>query len=147
MDVRAAIGVDEALWYLHRNLIRSQAADGTPGYFQKYAYADPNYPNRSYFLGATCAVIDAFQRHGSLAGNDWRTDPYVEDSRNGLNYILTNALASQIFPQVLGNGSLVNPDLNGNGIGIHIDLGASEMMYDAGLCAMTVAGSGDRNGV
>ena len=128
-DVRAQMAIDRALWYLHATLTRSTYAEGTPGYRQPYAVV----PSAASGLGDTCAVVDALASNGHLASGDYHTNPYVEDARRGLNYMLANASARAITTQQAGN-----PDVNGNGVGVSI---GPDDMFANSVCAMAFGDS------
>lgn len=124
-DVRVNMAIDEGLWNLHVNQGRSTYVDGAPGYQQPFGWWD-NKP-------ASCAAVDALELHGSQPLQNWRTDPYVEDVRRGLNSILHDGTPTTIGLQAQGN-----PDSNGNGIAIF--LGGNSTYVD-GICAVAVASS------
>ena len=128
-DVRAQLAIDEALWYQHRNVSRGTFADGAPGYRQPYALAQS--------LTDACAAVDAFAFHGHRASGDWRGDPYVEDARSGLNYMLVNASVRGIAGGQGPSGSY-NPDVNGNGFGVAI---GPDNPWTNGVCAMALGDS------
>lgn len=130
LRVRAQMAVDQALWYLHVHAQRTTATDVAPGYRQAYAAWSSDV--------AGCAAVDAFERHGSLVTSDRRTDPYVEDVRRGMNRILANSGSESIGTQRWGN-----PDVNANGIGIHLGGTTSSLrpLQDV-FCALALVDSG-----
>ena len=125
MDVRVNMAIDESLWYLHTHLNRSTFSDGSPGYQQPYGFWDNQV--------GSCAAVDALELHGSQPLQNYSTDPYVEDTRRGLNYMLFVASYSGIGPQDYGN-----PDTNGNGIGIFL---GGNSTYTDGICGLALASS------
>jgi hypothetical protein len=129
LAVRAAMADDAALWYLHTHASRGTFGDGAPGYQQPY-----ETPSGAA-IDTTCVVLDAYETHGSLAGGDWDTDPYVEDARRSLALLLYDSAAASIGQQGLGN-----PDTNGNGLGVL--LGATDDTYRNGVCTLALADSG-----
>ncbi len=130
-DVRARMANDEALWYLHVNASRATYAPGAPGYSQPYA----TWLNGSYYdRTGQCAVIDAFETHGSEPGGDPAVDPYVDDVQRGLNYALANAGSAAIGMQFAGN-----PDVNGNAIGV--DFPGTSTTETTGACALALEDS------
>jgi len=127
LDVRATMAIDEGLWRLHVAEGRGEYVDGAPGYNQPYGSWEGD-------TATSCVALDAFEVHGSTPEQSWRSDPYVEDARRGLTYLLANAQAGTIGQQVAGN-----PDFNGNGIGVHI---GGRAAYVEGVCAIALADSG-----
>jgi hypothetical protein len=141
-DVRAQMALDQALWYLHTNISRGTYGAAAPGYSQQYGTVAGG-------LADTCAVAAAFASHGHVASRPWqvqvdefdnganlvpyRFDPYVENSRRLINYMLANSVVQAIAVQPAGN-----PDWNGNGNGVSI--GPNEFRQN-GLCAMAFAES------
>jgi uncharacterized protein YjbJ (UPF0337 family) len=129
LDVRARMAADASLWWLHTTESRGRSGDGPP--FESQPYGSWNEEGTP----ATCAALDAFEtRPGSTPGAGWRTDPYVEDVRLGLNLILAQSSYDRISGQQYGN-----PDVNGNGNGIRI--GGADDTYTNGVCAMALADS------
>lgn len=136
MDVRAQMAIDQALWYVHTNQSRAQYPDGSPYYYQPYGYWDGGN------LSNTCAALDALELRGSAPQGNWRSDPYVEDARRALNYVLANAQSLAITQQQYGDDVLADPDTNGNGIGIAIGGNSSNGTGINGECAKALADSG-----
>ena len=130
-DARREIAVDEALWNLHVNQVRDTFADGEPGYRQKSGtWADTP--------AGVCAAVDALEISGRTPDVNFSADPYVEDVRRGLNYILAGATADVISTQPSGN-----PDVNGNGIGVY--LSPNEETAENAMCAQALSDSKARS--
>jgi hypothetical protein len=142
LDVRVNMAIDEALWYLHTNMIRETYPAGSPGYGQPYGYWDPSY----YPVASVGTSVDAFQLHGSKANMDYDSDPYVETVQRALNYLLCNTYAYDIGVQPAGN-----PDTSGNGKGLvtnqSSNLYDSRQTYIGGICMTALASSGAPNRV
>lgn len=142
LDVRIDMAIDEGLWYLHTNQIRTTEAAGAPGYGQPSGHWDPSY----YPVAAAGTSVDAFQLHGSRVNGDYENDPYVETVQRGLNYLLMNTHSFAIGTQSAGD-----PDTNGNGIGLVTNQSDSatdyRQTYIGGICAVTLASSGSPNRV
>lgn len=128
LDVRAQVALDEGLWYLHLQLSRSTFTDGSPGYRQNYGFASSE-------ARTNCAVLDAFELHGSSPARGWSTDPYAEDVQRSLAFVLASGNATAITSQQFGN-----PDTNGNGLGVFF--GGHDGTYDNAVCAIALADSG-----
>jgi large repetitive protein len=145
LDVRINMAIDEGLWYLHTTMGRSTFAAGSPGYSQPYGWWDPS-GGSNYDFASDGAGVDAFQLHGSKVNGDYDNDPYVETVQRGINYLLYNAYAFGIGAQPAGN-----PDTNGNGFGIVMNISGSitdgSQTYIGGLCMATLASSGAPNRV
>ena len=136
LDTRVAVAVDEALWWLHVNMTRSTFAAGSPGFGQPYGYWSGGTP-----LPATCVALEALERHGSRVTGDPATDPYSDDVLRAMNHVLLSTFVAAIGPQPWGN-----PDTNGNGFGLFIDMSNSvtsgTVNYVSGVCAQALARSG-----
>ncbi|MHC4499237.1 MAG: hypothetical protein ACYS21_09025, partial [Planctomycetota bacterium] len=138
LDVRINMAIDEALWWLHIQMIRQTYPGGSPGYEQPYGYwSDPG----GHPIAAVGTAVDAFQLHGSKANTDYDNDPYVETVQRALNYLLYNTYAYAIGPQPAGD-----PDINGNGIGLvtnhSSNLYDGRQTYIGGICFIALASSG-----
>lgn len=82
-DTRVAHAVEQGLWYLHVNANRSTYASGPPGWSQPFLYwSVPEF---------TCAAVEALARAGYKIDGSGALDPYAEDVRRGVNYIIANA--------------------------------------------------------
>ncbi len=129
--VKVNVAIDEALWWLHRNLI-SFTSGGTD-----YAYMSPG----SYPAGTTALALQAFILNGHKPDGD-PNDPYTEDALRARNFIL-----GQIFPICIGPetvaGTSRNPDSNGNGQGMYVKNG--HRLYETGLVLMALATLKDPN--
>jgi hypothetical protein len=140
-DSKTNIAIDKALWYLHKEMVRTTA--GSPvvpaGYWNDYG-------SGGYFLvGRSGAPIWAFEVQGhllSLEANPLAPaeSPYVEDVQRGINYIL-----SRTYGQTLTNQTYGNPDSNGNGYGLVSYYDSGHTNYELGLAMGAISGSGTPN--
>ncbi len=139
LKVRVDMAIDEGLWYLHKNIVRSTFAAGAPGYGQKYGYwNDPG----GYPLGATGTALNAFCNNEVTPNDIYDDDPYVETVRLALNYLLYHTYSYGIGVEPAGNPDL-GPIGNPNGIGLVTNRGSSStdgrQTYLGGICMVALA--------
>ncbi len=143
LQVRINGAIDEGLWWLHTNMIRSTYPGGTPGYGQAYGWWDVS-GGADYDVPAVGTAVGAFQLHGHKVIGDYSGDPYVETVQRGMNYILCHTYDHAISSQTYGD-----PDTNGNGIGLFINYrdvwNCERSTYIGGICAITMGSSGAPN--
>jgi len=140
-DSKTNIAIDKALWYLHKEMVRTTA--GSPvvpaGYWNDYG-------SGGYFLvGRSGASIWAFEVQGHLLSLETNPlapveSPYVEDVQRGINYILSRTYAQTLSVQTHGN-----PDTNGNGYGLVSYYDSGHTNYELGLAMGAISGSGTPN--
>jgi hypothetical protein len=127
LEVEVNVAIDEGLWYLHKT--RIDTICGT--------YACTYWPNTNYSGGlvnraaVVASSVNAFEANGHLEiGN--ASNPYVETVQRGLRYLFTTlipeSISNRTYPPPTGE---VNPDSNGNGIGIRAN-GSSTYPCDHG---------------
>lgn len=133
------IAIDKALWYLHKEMIRTNA--GSPsvpaGYWNDYGW----------YVGRSGAPIWAFEVQGHLLSLEPNPlapveNPYVETVQRGINYILSRTYAQTLNVQTHGN-----PDTNGNGYGLVAYYDSGHTNYELGLAMGAIAGSGTPNAI
>lgn len=124
LEVRVNRAIDNALWYLHTNMIRTTYDGVDIGY----------YPALS--LGAAGMAAQAWAIQGHKINGNYDSNPYVEDVRRTLNACLLLTYTLPISSQPAGD-----PDTNGNGIGLYSSL--QSQMYETGIVLMALANSGD----
>jgi hypothetical protein len=125
-SVKVNVAIDEALWWMHVNLLRWDSGD-----IQLGALTDQ-------MLGSTGAAVQAWENQGHKPGGDHDTNPYVEDVRRGMNFILSK---SHPYPIYVEDGR--DPDTLVNGYGIHSIY--QSQLYETGIVLMALASSGDLN--
>ncbi len=125
-SVKVNVAIDEALWWIHQKMLRYDS-----GPVQYGALTDQ-------ILGSTGAAVQAWENQGHKPGGDYNTNPYVEDVRRGMNYIL-----SKTHPYPIHTEDGRNPDTLVNGYGLH-SIHESQL-YETGIVIMALASSGDRN--
>lgn len=133
-DVQAQMAVDDALWYLHLQELRSSYAVGTDGNGQPYGSWD------SSSLPATCNAVDAMEMLGHVPTGDYAGDPYVEDVRRGLNFALESgrAVAVPSSQSYTNTAQVAVVDQNQNGFGIYF---GTDNVGITGSCAQALADS------
>lgn len=123
-SVKVNVAIDEALWWLHQKMLRWDS-----GSVQYGALTDQ-------MLGATGAAVQAWENQGHKPGGNYDTNPYIEDVRRGMNFILSK---SHPYPIYTEDGR--DPDTLVNGYGIH-SIHESQL-YETGIVIMALASSGD----
>jgi VCBS repeat-containing protein len=110
-ETKVNMAIDKGLWHLHKRMVLT-TSDGLPsGMWSAYT--------PTYNMGATAGTVQAFEINNHRESGDPSKDPYVNDVKRGLRYILSNqhgALRSLLVPLQNGN----NPDGNGNGFGLQV---------------------------
>jgi hypothetical protein len=124
--VKVNVAIDEALWWMHQKMLRY---DSGPVQFGALT---------NQMLGATGAAVQAWENQGHKPGGDYASNPYVEDVRRGMNFIL-----SRTHPYPIHTEDGRNPDTLVNGYGLH-SIHQSQL-YETGIVLMALASSGDRN--
>ena len=124
--VKVNVAIDDALWWMHRKMLRYDS-----GPVQFGALTDQ-------MLGSTGAAVQAWENQGHKPGGDVQNNPYVEDVRRGMNYIL-----SKTNPYPIHTEDGRNPDTLSNGYGLH-SIHESQL-YETGIVIMALASSGDTN--
>lgn len=134
-EVNAAI--DEALWFMHRNLFRF---DGAPvqgsgstnrgpipmGMWNFVQYGGHVQPS------VTASALNAFEANGYLE-NGPASSPYTETVKRAMNYTLASLLPQSLSLQFVARpaGAPDNPDGNGNGLGIGVN--GLDQPYQGGM--------------
>ena len=111
LDVEINIAIDEGLWYLHTQQIRSPASSDDGRFVYSSGYSRDGE--------TTASAVQAFQINNHFQTNLAGNDPYADTVRRGLNYMFKRIVPWSITPQAAGN-----PDTNGNGIGASAGNGA-----------------------
>ncbi len=110
------VAIDEGLWYLHKQQVRTESNGVLLGYWQGYS---------SYKMNVSGSAVQSFEINGHLHTGDQLKDPYVETVQRGIDYICNSIKYANINNQTHGN-----PDMNGNGIGVTIK--ESQHIYQLG---------------
>ncbi|MFZ5758234.1 MAG: PKD domain-containing protein [Thermodesulfobacteriota bacterium] len=141
-DSKTNIAIDKALWYLHKDMVRTTA--GSPavpaGYWNDY----------SYYVGRSGAPVWAFEVQGHLLSVEANPlqpleDPYVDDVQRGINYILSRTYAQSMNAQTHGHPEDYDGDGDGdegNGYGLVAYYDSGHTNYEQGLAMGAIAGSG-----
>ena len=123
--VKVNVAIDDALWWLHKNMNRFTSAG------IDYGQLSPG----SYPAGSTALALQAWVLNGHGTDGD-PNNPYVEDAIRAKNYILSQLHPICIGPETVA-GITRNPDSNGNGKGLYVKNG--HRMYETGLVLMALA--------
>lgn len=123
--VKADKAIDDAMWYMHRNMVRGSSGGQLTAYI-----------GTTYYSASTGIAIQTFQNKGHRVFGS-NTNPYVFDIRQMHNYIF-----SRLSEVAISNQTLGNPDVNGNGKGICIDPTANEQIYETGIALVAIGTSG-----
>jgi len=124
LPVEVNVTIDEGLWYLWKNAVRS----GGSYIWNNNGSAYPGYSGNS-----TASVVQAFQVHGHRENQP--DNPYSEAVTSGIDY-LTSVLYSQTMSLQGGE----NPDSNGNGIGLSWN--SDHPAYETGAVIDALVASG-----
>ncbi len=106
-ETRAAVAIDEGLWYLHKQLLRG-IVNGVPSGM----YEAPPFHVLDFDLVYLAAALEAFGRFRAAGAGE---DPYTATSRALLGGLANRAV--QVYLSVQPQG---NPDQNLNGYGLSI---------------------------
>ncbi|MGA1875413.1 MAG: hypothetical protein ACMUIA_07385, partial [bacterium] len=140
-DSRVNIAIDKALWYLHRQMVRTNV--GSPSVRGGYWNDAGNY-----YVGRTGACVWAFEVQGHLLNLEADPlnpveDPYVEDVQRGINYLLTRLYYQSMNPQSCGHPEAGQTSPNGYGLVCYYSGGHTN--YENGLAIGAIAGCGTPN--
>jgi hypothetical protein len=123
-SAKVNVAIDEALWWMHQKLLRWDSGSVQFGALM------------NQMLGATGAAVQAWENQGHKPGGDYNSNPYVEDVRRGLNFILSKSHPYPIYIE-----DTRDPDTLVNGYGIHSVY--QSQLYETGIVIMALASSGD----
>lgn len=116
--VKVNVAIDDALWWLHKNMVRFTSGGKDYG---RISY--------DYSAGITALALHAWVLNGHHPSGD-PNNPYVENVIRAKNYILDHLYPICIGPETVA-GSLRNPDSNHNGRGLYVKNG--HRIYETGL--------------
>jgi len=140
------VAIDEGLWFLHRAMVRNTC--GVP------LQPCGNWTNVSLggstqsAFGLTATNIQAFEVSGHLESGP-ASDPYTDDVARGLKYVFLNLSASAVSthnvpiaapPSCTVPPCALNPDGNGNGLGVFVNQG--NPFYQGGMFIDAIVASG-----
>ncbi|NWG13787.1 MAG: PKD domain-containing protein [Acidobacteria bacterium] len=131
LATRVNMAIDEGLWYLHKTMVRGVSGTVPIGYWTGGAAGSGWYSNDA-------VNVNAFEVNGFLKTGP-ADDPYTETVSRGLDCLFTRLNASSIGLQSTPRG-LLNPDSNGNGIGIYV--GQGYPFYQGGPFVDAIVASG-----
>ncbi len=128
LQVETNVAIDEGLWYLHKDMTRTA----------NYGYWAHSYNSE------TPANLNAFFVNGHLETGAV-TNPYTETVQRGMRRLFTlltvHSISNQTYPAPIGT---VNPDGNGNGLGIR---GYDTYPYSGGMFMDAIVASGTPDAV
>ena len=131
--VEVNVAIDDALWWLHKNLVFFTSNGIDYGMLSR-----GNYP-----AGTTAMALQAWVLNGHKPNGD-ANNPYTESALRARNYILSQILPICIAPETIaGTTGARNPDSNGNGKGLYVKNG--HRLYETGLVLMALSTLKDPN--
>ena len=136
LSTQVNVAIDNGLWNLHKQLIRSTFGNGVA-----FAY-EPSADN--YLVAATALSAEAFEQQGHYPIGNPITDPYVSDVQDELMYLFNMCQEQSVSP----NGHPFNPDVSGTGIGlVSYEATSSDAIYESSMAATALALSQDPDAV
>jgi hypothetical protein len=130
LQVEVNVAIDEGLWFLHKDMTRVGDAVTGYGYWAHYYNTE------------TPANLNAFFVNGHLETGA-SSNPYTETVQRGMRRLFTlltpMTISNQTYDVPIGT---VNPDSNGNGIGIY---GYDSYNYSSGIFIDAIVSSGTPN--
>lgn len=141
LPVEVNIAIDEGLWYLHKNQIRNVSNGVDIGYWN----STTSRVGSGYYA-SSAANVNAFEVNGHLASGG-STNPYTETVSRGLNRLFEYLYAPAVTSAKLTYNptTTVNPDSNGNGLGVAVN--QSNPFYQGGVFIDAIIASGTPNAV
>ena len=119
LSVEVNVAIDEGLWYLHKTMRRFSDAGGDKGDWT----SGGGYASYGYYA-VTATNLNAFFVNGHLETGA-AANPYTETVQRGMKRVFEMLSPFAISPETYsGNCSAigtVNPDSNGNGLGIQVN--------------------------
>ncbi|TPW18082.1 MAG: hypothetical protein FD130_402, partial [Halothiobacillaceae bacterium] len=127
LEVEANVAIDEGLWYLHKTMTRIGADKG-------------DWASSTSYHAGTAFNVTAFFVNGHLETGA-ASNPYTETVQRAMKRVFemlnTIAIGSQTYPAPIG---VVNPDSNGNGLGIQVN--NTDPPYQGGSFMDAIVASG-----
>ena len=138
LGVEANIAIDEGLWYLHKNMVRTTISGSPVGYWDFSSQAGSGQPSND------AANVTAFEVNGHRE-NGAATNPYTETVARGMHRLFTYLVTFTIPNNVVNGSGNFNPDTNGNGYGIGVNAG--NPMYQGGQVMDAIVATGTPDAV
>ena len=145
LPVEVNMAIDEALWFMHRNqyryngaAIQSNASTGA-GTIPMSTWNFPQTGGTAQGQATgTAAVVNAFEANG-YTETDGPASPYTETVARGLRNLIARLTPQPITLQTFGRpaGLPDDPDTNGNGIGIRVNVVAPGIFMTPMVAGMT----------
>jgi hypothetical protein len=133
-EVKVNMAIDKGLWHLHRRINHS-TSDGQPSaYWTGFS---------SYYAAATAGVVQSMEINNHRESGNPLEDPYVNDVARGLRYLLSSEHGELQRVAMTLQGTN-DPDSNGNGFGLGVDLG-DHTNYVTGQVIDAIVASGTPN--
>jgi hypothetical protein len=137
------VAIDDGLWYLHSNMSRYVVGPLNEGDWSTNSTGFANFAN---VYGVTATNLQAFEVNGHLESGP-AGDPYTDDVARGLKaliaHLTTLAVSSFTVPGGCGAPPCpINPDGNGNGLGIYLSDGTGQYEYQSGMVIDAIVASG-----
>ncbi|MBL9127229.1 MAG: PKD domain-containing protein [Verrucomicrobiales bacterium] len=138
LEIEVNVAIDEGLWYLHSTQVRRTEAGVALGDWTGGGAAS------SGWNAVSVANLNAFQVNGHLE-NGSADNPYTETVQRGMRRLFQWLAVRGIGRIDNGVGSNLNPDSNGNGIGLFVGQGYS--YYQGGMFMDAIVASSTPNAV
>jgi hypothetical protein len=123
LPVEVNVAIDEGLWYLHKTMRRFSDAGGDKGDWYQGTSCGAFCASSSYYANSA-ANINAFFSNGHLETGA-ASNPYTETVQRGMKRVFEMlspfAIANQTYGSNCASIGTVNPDSNGNGLGIQVN--------------------------
>ena len=116
LETEVNVAIDEGLWYLHKFQTRTTESGIDFGDWRSRSGCSAC----STWVSITAANINAFAAQGHAEGGP-ADDPYVETVTRGMRRLFTYLTAENISNRTYPDIGTVNPDSNGNGLGIRVN--------------------------
>ena len=151
LPVEVNVAIDEALWFMHRNMFRFNGAAvqtggaTTAGTIPMGRWDFPQSGGTAQG-SAVAAAVNAFEANGYLETGP-ASSPYTETVARGLRYSIANLAVSAINAQTVSRpaGSPDDPDGNANGLGLAPN--GTDPPYQSGMVMDAIVASGAPNSV
>ncbi|TPW12517.1 MAG: hypothetical protein FD127_2593 [Acidimicrobiaceae bacterium] len=135
-ETKVNMAIDKGLWNLHKRMQRTTSDGQLSGFWTGFS---------SYHMAASAGVLQAFQINNHRQTGDPTKDPYVNNVKRGLRYILSTQHGRLHSVTTALQGGF-EPDANGNGFGLGANLGDHEP-YIGGQVIDAIVASGTPNAV
>ena len=137
LATRVNMAIDEGLWYLHKNMVRTTTSGIPTGYWNGGNVGSSNYSNDA-------VNVNAFEVNGFLQTGP-AEDPYTETVSRSLNMLFTRLAATAADTSETNPQGTFNPDADGNGLFVYLN--QSYPFYQGGPVVDALVASGTPNAI